>query len=69
MPMIISLVCVCGLRLVWIFTIFKIPEYHKITTIYASYPITWMISFAVNMLLFLAIRHTTWGRGAKAELQ
>ena len=43
-PMIISLVGVCGFRLVWIATVFRIPEYHHILTIYTAYPVTWTIT-------------------------
>ena len=43
-PMIISLVGVCGFRLVWIATVFQIPEYHHILTIYTAYPVTWAIT-------------------------
>ena len=38
MPMIVSLVGACGLRLLWLATIFKIERFHCITTVYASYP-------------------------------
>ena len=64
MPMVISLICVCVLRLVWIATVFMIPDYHSIETIYISYPITWAISFGVNLLCFVVIRHRKWGRKA-----
>ncbi len=62
LPMMISLICVCVLRLVWIATVFRISEFHKEGTIYVSYPITWAISFTVNMLCFLVIRHLKWGK-------
>ncbi len=48
MPMIVSLLGACGLRLLWIATVFQIPEYHSTRTIYISYPITWTITFAVH---------------------
>lgn len=51
-PMIVSLVGACGLRLVWIATVFQIPEYHSLTTIYISYPITWMITLTVHAITF-----------------
>jgi len=43
-PMIISLVGVCGFRLVWIATVFQVPAYHNILTIYMAYPVTWAIT-------------------------
>lgn len=48
MPMIVSLLGACGLRLLWIATVFQIPEYHSTRTIYISYPITWTITFSVH---------------------
>lgn len=51
-PMIVSLVGACGLRLLWIVTVFQIPEYHSLTTIYISYPITWTITLTVHAVTF-----------------
>lgn len=56
MPMIVSLVGACGLRLVWIFTVFQIEAYHTTTVLYLSYPVTWMITFVVHVLCFLWVR-------------
>lgn len=51
-PMIVSLIGACGLRLLWIATVFKIPEYHSLTTVYLSYPITWTITLIVHAVTF-----------------
>lgn len=51
-PMIISLLGACGLRLVWIATIFRIPRFHNISTVYLSYPITWTITLLAQLLLY-----------------
>ena len=53
MPMIVSLVGACGLRLLWIATIFQIPRFHTIQMLYWSYPISWAITAAVHILCFL----------------
>jgi len=50
MPMIVSLLGACGLRVLWIFTVFamnKTPE-----TLYISYPITWTVTFVVHFICF-----------------
>lgn len=52
-PMIVSLVGACGLRLLWIATVFQIPEYHSLTTVYLSYPITWTITLTVHAITFV----------------
>lgn len=60
LPMIVSLIGACGLRLVWIATVFQIDEFHTIQTVYASYPITWIITSLVHMLCFaLAMKKLT----------
>ena len=51
-PMIVSLVGACGLRLVWIATVFQIPQYHSLTIVYLSYPITWTITLTVHAVTF-----------------
>lgn len=51
-PMIVSLVGACGLRLLWIATVFQIPAYHNLTTVYLSYPITWTITLTVHAVTF-----------------
>lgn len=55
MPMIVSLVGACGLRLIWIATVFQIPKYHLVTTVYASYPISWIITFSVHVICFAVV--------------
>ncbi len=56
MPMIVSLVGACGLRLVWIFTIFQLETCHTTTVLYLSYPVTWLITFMVHVLCYFWVR-------------
>lgn len=51
-PMIVSLIGACGLRLLWIATVFNIPQYHSLSTVYISYPITWTITLTVHAVTF-----------------
>lgn len=51
-PMIISILGVCGMRIGWIMTIFRIPEYHTLRCLYVSYPISWLITFVLELGLF-----------------
>ena len=46
-PMVITLFCVCVLRLVWLFT--AVPHWNTILTVLACYPITW----TTTSILFL----------------
>ena len=46
LPMIVTLVGACGLRMVYIFTFFQIPRFHTFQSIFYSYPISWIVTFA-----------------------
>lgn len=61
-PTIVSLIGVCGLRLVWIATIFQIPEYHTVESIYISYTITWAITILANVICFLCVRKRAYSK-------
>ena len=54
-PMIISVLGVCGIRLGWIFTIFRDPRFHSMESLFISYPISWTITFLIEMLAFIII--------------
>lgn len=56
MPMFVSLLGACGLRLLWLATVFQIPQYHTQDIIYLSYPITWVITFTVHALCYIWAR-------------
>ena len=47
--MIISMVGVCGFRVVWIATVFRIPQYHTYSSLMFSYPVSW----SATALIFL----------------
>lgn len=66
-PMIISLVGACGLRLVWIATVFQIPQFHRISTVYLSYPITWTITFLAQLCLYVHAQKKLKGKGVYAN--
>ena len=55
LPMIVSLIGACGLRIIWIFTIFQC--HRTLWMLYVSYPITWMITFTAHLICYLIIRH------------
>ena len=53
--MIISVVGVCGFRLVWIFTVFQIPAFHTLDSLFASYIISWTATLVVGMCVLLPL--------------
>lgn len=54
-PMLISVIGVCGIRLGWIFTIFQFPQYHTPQSLYLSYPISWTATFLVQAIALSVI--------------
>ena len=63
MPMIVSLIGACGLRILWIATVFNIPKYHEIITVYISYPITWAVTFVAHIVCWMIV----WNKLKKAN--
>lgn len=64
-PMIVSLIGACGLRLVWIFTGFQMEPFHSLTGLYITYPVSWFITFTAHSVCFIVIRkklNKVWGR-------
>jgi len=51
-PMLISVLGVCGIRIGWIATIFQIPQFHTPQCLYFSYTISWTITFLCQMTAF-----------------
>ena len=50
LPMIVTLVGACALRLVWISVLFQHPAYHTVEVIYWSYPVSWIVTASVHFL-------------------
>lgn len=55
-PTIVSMLGACGLRLLWIATIFQMPEYHTPKALFFSYPVSWALTFLAHFLCFLLMR-------------
>lgn len=53
MPMAITVLGVCGLRIVWIETVFK--AVNTLECLYLSYLVTWVITFIAQFIAFLII--------------
>jgi len=51
-PMLIAVLGVCGIRIGWIYTVFRIPAFHTIQCLYISYPVSWTITFLFQIAAF-----------------
>ena len=56
-PMLVSVLGICGIRLLWVFAVFPIPAFHSPKWLYLSYPISWIITLTVQMILFFRVRN------------
>lgn len=54
-PMIITVVGVCVMRIVWIYTVFALPQYHTFSGLFISYPISWLLTFAALFISFTVV--------------
>lgn len=52
-PTVVSLLGACGLRILWVFLLFPLPAFNSITGLTLSYPVSWAITVAVHMTIFL----------------
>jgi Na+-driven multidrug efflux pump len=66
LPMIVSLVGSCLLRLVWIATIFQL--FRSTTTLYISYPISWLLTASVHLACLLVVRHKMNNAGKPVKI-
>lgn len=55
LSMIITVLGICGIRILWINTVFQIPAFHTQPGLYLSYPLSWSITFLVQFTAFLVV--------------
>lgn len=59
-PMVVSLLGSCVLRLVWVHTIFPLDP--TPANLFLSYPITWVITGAIHVAMYLLVRKKAFAR-------
>lgn len=53
--MVLSILGICGVRLVWILGVFPLPAFHTPFHLYLSYPISWIITIAAQLIAFIIV--------------
>ena len=53
LPMIVSIIGACGLRIIWILTIFS--HWHILPVLYFSYPFTWIVTTCIHLICFILL--------------
>ena len=62
--MLTSIISVCGIRIVWIYTIFQMPQFHSLESLYVSYLISWTACI-IGHLIFYRITYKKLKRRLK----
>jgi len=63
-PMLVSIIGVCGFRVVWIYTVFA--KHRELKMLYYSYPISWFATAMIHMICFFVLmRKLELGKGIK----
>lgn len=55
LPMVTTMIGACGIRILWLVTIFQIEKFHSPFIIYLSYPVSWIITFITQFICFVII--------------
>ena len=64
MPMIVSLMGACVLRIVFIFTLFQTSAFHTENALYMTYPVSWTVTLLAHVICFITVRRKlkrVWG--------
>lgn len=54
-PMLICVLGVCGIRIGWIYTVFRVEAYHTPQCLYISYAISWSVTALCQLIAFLVV--------------
>ena len=59
-PMAVTLIGACGLRLIWVATVFRM--YPSPVTLYISYPVSWTVTAAIQLSFLLLVRKHAYAK-------
>lgn len=62
-PMIVSIVGVCGVRILWIYTLFAAER--NLIMLYLSYPVSWLFTLLAHLVCYLIVRRKEFARLAR----
>lgn len=65
--MILTVLGICGIRVLWIYTVFQIPRFHSQTVLYVSYPLSWIVTLVIQLTAFYVIFRRLQKRCAPEE--
>lgn len=56
MPMIVSLIGACGLRILWLSTGFRLEQFHTTDMLYITYPVSWSLTFIAHIICYVTVK-------------
>ncbi len=56
-PMLITIIGICVLRVIFIYTLFQKETFHSFTILLLSYPISWVITFCALLICYVRTYH------------
>ena len=56
LPMIVSLIGICGLRVIYIATLFQMEQFHNLQSLYMTYPISWAVTFVAHLVFYFLVK-------------
>jgi len=72
LPMIVSILGVCGIRITWIYVIFypytNFIDINDLNLLYISYPISWIITFTIHLICYFIISKKVFSSFKKDNL-
>ncbi len=60
LPMLVSVAGICGFRIVWVYTVFRM--WHTPFVLYISYTVSWILTLGVHIVCYLLIRKKEFAR-------
>ena len=69
LPMFVTVIGVCGIRLLYIGTIFTLPQFHSCTMLFVSYPISWGVTFLAHLICFVVILRKLLKKANSAQIE
>ncbi|MBE6958877.1 MAG: MATE family efflux transporter [Ruminococcaceae bacterium] len=67
-PMVVSVLGVCGFRILWVETVFQIPQFHTPDWLFVSYPISWVLTFVTELILLVFVYRKFAAKCRKTEV-
>ena len=55
-PTVITVLGVCGVRLTWIYTLFRLPRFHTLNGLYVCYVMSWVVTGIAQLILYFVLR-------------